>query len=93
MYRSVEKVVTEYIFAFGNLEFRIKGRISEKLGAGLNTPLPFSWTVSHHYKMSKEAPSATLPQKTECASREEAERLLFTYVRSFTDIAEPNKFY
>ena len=31
MYRSVEKVVTEYIFAVGNLEFRVKGRIQEKL--------------------------------------------------------------
>lgn len=93
MYRSVEKTVTEYIFAVGNLEFRVKGRISEKLGSGLNTPLPYSWTVSHHYKASKDAPSATLPAKTDCASREEAERLLFTYVRSFTDVVEPNRFY
>lgn len=93
MYRSVEKVVTEYIFAVGNLEFRVKGRISEKLGSGLNTPLPFSWTVSHHYRTSKDAPGVTAPVKTDCASREEAERLLFTYVRSFTDISEPNRFY
>jgi hypothetical protein len=93
MYRSVEKVVCEYVFAVGNLEFRVKGRISEKLGAGLNTPLPFTWTVSHYYKQSKDAPSATIPPKLECASREEAERLLFGYVRGFTDIAEANKFY
>lgn len=93
MYRSVEKVVTEYIFAVGNLEFRVKGRIQEKLGGGLNTPLPYSWTVSHHYRASKDAPGVTAPPKTECASREEAERLLFTYVRNFTDLVEPNKFY
>jgi hypothetical protein len=93
MYRSVEKVVTEYIFAVGNLEFRVKGRISEKLGSGLNTPLPFSWTVSHHYRTSKDASGVTAPAKIDCASREEAERLLFTYVRSFTDIVEPNRFY
>lgn len=93
MYRSVEKVVAEYVFAVGNLEFRIKGRISEKLGSGLNTPLPFSWTVSHYYKLSKEAPGANLPPKTECASKEEAERLLFNYVRAFTDTVEANKFY
>jgi hypothetical protein len=93
MYRSVEKVVSEYVFAVGNLEFRVKGRISEKLGAGLNTPLPYTWTVSHHYKQSKDAPSAIMPTKLECASKEEAERSLFTYVRNFTDAAEPNKFY
>lgn len=93
MYRSVEKVVSEYVFAVGNLEYRIKGRISEKLGAGLNTPLPYSWTVSHFYKTSKEAPGVTPPQKLECASKEEAERLLFTYVRNCTDILEANKFY
>ncbi len=93
MYKSVDKVLTEFVFSFPALEFRVKARISEKLGAGLNTPLPFSWTVSHYYKLNKEAPSATLPQKTECASREEAERLLFTYMRSFTDAVEPNKFY
>ena len=93
MYRSVEKVVTEYIFTVGNLEFRVKGRISEKLGSGLNTPMPFSWTVSHHYRTSKDASGATVPAKTDCASREEAERMLFTYVRSFTDIVEPNRFY
>jgi hypothetical protein len=93
MYRSVEKIVTEYIFSVGNFEFRVRGRISEKLGSGLNTPLPYSWTVSHHYKTSKDAPNVTMPAKTDCASREEAERLLFTYVRSFTDIVEPNRFY
>jgi len=92
MYRSVEKVVAEYIFAVGNFEFRVKGRISEKLGSGLNTPSPYSWTVSHYYR-AKDAPAATMPAKVECASKEEAERLLFTYVRSFTDIAEPNRFY
>jgi hypothetical protein len=93
MYKSVEKVVSEFVFTFPTFEFRVRARISEKLGAGLNTPLPFSWTVSHHYKLSKDAQSATFPQKTECASREEAERLLFTYMRSFTDVVEPNKFY
>jgi hypothetical protein len=93
MYKSVDKVLTEFVFSFPALEFRVKARISEKLGAGLNTPLPFSWTVSHYYKLNKDAPSATLPQKTECASREEAERLLFTYMRSFTDVVESNKFY
>lgn len=93
MYRSVEKVVSEYVFAVGNLEFRVKGRISEKLGSGLNTPLPYSWTVSHYYRQSKDAPSATIPAKLECASKEEAERLLFSYVRNFTDLAEANKFY
>lgn len=93
MYKAVDKVVTEYVFTVGNFDFKVKGRISEKLGAGLNTPLPFSWTVSHHYKLAKEAASPTFPQKTECASREEAERLLFTYMRNFTEFAEPNKFY
>lgn len=93
MYRSVEKVVAEYIFAVGNFEFRVKGRIQEKLGSGLNAPMPYSWTVSHYYRASRDAPSVTMPAKTECTSREEAERLLFTYVRGFTDVAEPNKFY
>ena len=32
MYRQVDKVVTEYIFIVGNFDFRIKGRIQEKLG-------------------------------------------------------------
>ncbi len=93
MYKSVEKVVAEYIFAFGNLELRIKGRITEKLGSGLGAQQPYSWSASHYYKFSKEAPGVNLPPKTECASKEEAERLLFSYVRGFTDIVEPNKFY
>ncbi|HET7595841.1 MAG TPA: hypothetical protein VFK15_02835 [Burkholderiales bacterium] len=92
MYRQVDKSVTEFIFTVGNFDFRVKGRIQEKLGSGLNQGSPYSWTVSHFYRASKDAPP-TLPTKTDCASREEAERLLFTYVRSFTDIAEPNKFY
>jgi len=92
MYRSVERVVAEYIFTVGNFDFRVKGRITEKLGSGLNMPNPYSWIVSHYYR-AKDAPSVTLPVKTECASREEAERLLFTYVRSFTETAEPNRFY
>ena len=92
MYRSVERVVAEYIFAVGNFDFRVRGRISEKLGSGLNMPNPYSWTVSHYYR-AKDAAAATQPAKTDCASKEEAERLLFTYVRSFTDAAEPNRFY
>lgn len=93
MYRSVEKIVTEYIFTVGSFEFRVKGRIQEKLGSNLNNPLPYSWTVSHHYRASRDAPNVTMPQKTDCVTREEAERLLFTYVRGFTEFAEPNKFY
>lgn len=93
MYRQVDRVLTEFIFTVGNFDFRIKGRVQEKLGSGLNQGSPFSWAVSHHYRASRDAPAPTLPTKTDCASREEAERLLFTYVRSFTDFAEPNKFY
>lgn len=93
MYKSIEKVISEYVFAVGNLEFRIKGRISEKLGAGLGAQQPYSWAVSHYYKLSKDAPSVTLPPKTECGSKEEAERLLFNYARGFTEFVEPNKFF
>jgi hypothetical protein len=89
MYKSVEKVVSEYVFAVGTFQFRIKGRISEKMGG---TAAGYTWTVSHHYKL-KDAPGPVYPQKTDCASREEAERLLFTYVRNVTDIVEPNAFY
>ena len=93
MYKSVDKVVAEYIFTVGNFGFRIKGRISEKLGSGLNTPQPFTWSVSHYYKPNKDAAGPTFPPKTECATKDEAERLLYTYMRNFTDIAEPNNFY
>lgn len=93
MYRSVEKIIAEYIFNVGNLEFRVRGRISEKLGSGLNAPQPFSWSVSHYYKLSKDAPAVNLPPKTDCSSKEEAERMLFNYVRGFTDIVEANRFY
>lgn len=94
MYKSVEKVIAEYVFGVGNFQFRIKGRIAEKLGGSINTQQPvFIWSVSHHYKLNKDAPGPTYPTKTECATKDEAERLLYTYVRSFTDIAEPNSFY
>jgi hypothetical protein len=93
MYRTVEKVVSEYIFAVGTFDFRVKARITEKLGSGLNQPLPYSITLSHHYRAAKDAAAVTMPTKAECASKEEAERILFTYVRGFTDFAEPNKFY
>lgn len=89
MYKSVEKVTTEYVFAVGNFQFRIKGRISEKMGGTTG----YIWTVSHYYKLNKDAPGPNYPAKTECNTKEEAERLLFTYVRNFTDLAEPNSFY
>ena len=91
MYKSVDKVVAEYVFAVGNFQFRIKGRVTEKLGGDLAQR--FSWTVSHYYKFNKEAAGPTYPVKTECTTKEEAERLLYTYMRAFTDIAEPNVFY
>ena len=93
MYKSVEKVIIEYVFSVGNFQFRIKARIAEKLGGGMNTQQPFTWSVSHYYKLNKDAPGPTFPAKTECATKDEAERLLYTYMRSFTDIAEPNNFY
>jgi hypothetical protein len=93
MYKSVERVVAEYVFAVGTFQFRIKARIAEKLGSGLNMQQPFSWSVSHYYKLNKDEPGPTVPTKTECASKDEAERLLYTYMRSFTDIAVPNNFY
>jgi hypothetical protein len=93
MYKSVEKVVAEYFFAVGNLEFRVKGRVTEKLGSGLSSQQPYSWSVSHYYKLSKDVPGVNMPPKIDCASKEEAERLLFTYVRGFTDFVEANKFY
>lgn len=91
MYKSVEKVVAEYIFAVGNFQFRIRGRISEKLGGDLAQR--YTWTVSHYYKFNKDAPGPTYPTKTECTTKEEAERSIYTYMRGFTDIAEPNNFY
>ena len=93
MYRSVEKVVSEYIFVVGTFDFRVKARITEKLGSGLNQPLPYTLTLSHHYRATKDAAALSMPSKSECASREEAERILFTYVRGFTEFAEANKFY
>lgn len=92
MYRSVEKVVSEYVFLVGNFEFSVKGRIAEKLGSGSGITQRFSWTVSHFYKPSKDA-AAYFPPKVECNTKEEAERQLYTYVRGFTDIAEANKFF
>lgn len=92
MYKSVEKVVAEYIFTVGNFQFRIRGRVSEKLGGELAQRC-HTWTVSHYYKVNKDAPGPTYPTKTESATKEEAERSLYTYMRSFTDIAEPNNFY
>ncbi|OGA40536.1 MAG: hypothetical protein A3G24_18710 [Betaproteobacteria bacterium RIFCSPLOWO2_12_FULL_62_13] len=93
MYKSIEKVVSEYIFTFPNLGFPVKGRITEKPGSSLSSQQPFLWSVSHYYKHAKDAPGVNPPPKTECASKEEAERLLFSYVRGFTDFVEPNKFY
>ena len=92
MYKSVEKVVAEYVFTAGNFQFRIRARIAEKLGSGMNTQQPFTWSVSHYYKL-KDAPGPVFPPKTDCATKEEAERLLYTYMRNFTDIAELNSFY
>lgn len=93
MYKSIEKVVAEYVFTFATPPITVKGRITERLGAGLGSQAPFAWAVSHYYKHAKDAPGVALPPKTECASREEAERLLFGYVRAFTDIIEPNRLY
>ena len=92
MYKSVEKVVAEYVFAVGNFQFRIKARIAEKPGSGVSTQQSFTWSVSHYYKL-KDAPGPVFPAKTDCATKDEAERLLYTYMRNFTDIAEPNSFY
>lgn len=91
MYKSVDKVVAEYVFTVLNLEFPIKGRICERMGT--TQSMRFNWTVSHYYKFAKEAPGGSPPAKTECGSKEEAERLLFSYVRDFTAFAEPNKAY
>lgn len=90
MYKSVEKVVSEYVFSVGNFEFSVKGRITEKLGSGVTQR--FLWTTSHFYKPSKDA-ATYFPPKVECNTKEEAERQLYTYVRGCTDIVEPNKFY
>ena len=92
MYKSVEKVVAEYVFTVGSFPFRIKGRVTEKLGGDLAQRV-YPWTVSHFYKFNKEAPGPTYPAKTDATTKEEAERLLYTYMRGFTDIAEPNAFY
>lgn len=93
MYKSIDKVIAEYIFTFTSPGLTVKGRITEKLGAGLGSAPPFSWSLSHYYKVSKEALGINPPSKTECGSKEEAERLMFSYVRTFTDIVEPNRFY
>ena len=83
MFKVVEKVIIEYVFTMlkGG---KVRGRLAEKMGS--DAALKYSWSVSHFYRLAEGAPSPVKPEKTECASREEAERLMFAYLRGFTGV-------
>jgi len=82
MYKIIEKVLIEYVFTMLKGSTKVKGRLCERLGG--DATVKYSWTVSHFYRLSEGAPSPVKPEKTECPTREEAERLLYAYVRAFT---------
>ena len=84
MFKVVEKVVVEYIFTMLKGQKKVRGRLAEKMGS--DAALKYSWTVSHFYRLAEGAPAPVKPEKTECASREEAERLMFAYLRGYTGI-------
>ena len=83
MFKVVEKVIIEYVFTMlkGG---KVRGRLAEKMGS--DASLKYSWSVSHLYRLTEGAPSPVKLEKTECASREEAERQMFAYLRNYTGI-------
>ena len=92
MYKVVEKVLIEYVFTMLKGEKKMKGRLCERMGG--DATVKYSFAVSHYYRLSDQAPQPLLPSRTECASREEAERLLYAYVRAYTGIGvQPNPDY
>ena len=84
MYRIVEKVLMEYVFTMLKGNAKVKGRVCERLGG--DATVKYSWSVSHFYRLNETAPAPVKPEKTECGNREEAERLLYAYIRTFTGV-------
>ena len=82
MYKAVEKVLIEYVFTMIKGEKKLKGRLCERMGG--DAKIKYSFAVSHYYRLAAGAPDPIKPEKTECASREEAERLLYSYMRGYT---------
>lgn len=92
MYKVIEKVLTEYVFTMLKGNIKVKGRLCERMGG--DATLKYSWAVSHYYRLAEGAPHPVKPEKTDCASREEAERLLYAYLRAYTGVGvEPNPDY
>ena len=92
MYKVVEKVLVEQVFTMLKGGKKIKGRVCERMGGDATGK--YSFAVSHYYRLNEAAPEPLLPTRTECATREEAERLLYAYVRSYTGVGvQPNPDY
>jgi hypothetical protein len=84
MYKTIEKVLIEYVFTMLKGNAKVKGRVCERLGG--DATVKYSWAVSHYYRLAENAPTPHKPGKTECANREEADRLLYAYIRAYTGV-------
>jgi len=84
MYKTIEKVLIEYVFTMLKGNAKVKGRVCERLGG--DATVKYSWTVSHYYRLNEAAAAVIKPEKTECPTREEAERLLYAYIRAYTGV-------
>jgi hypothetical protein len=84
MYKSIEKVLIEYVFTMLKGNAKVKGRVCERLGG--DATVKYSWAVSHYYRLTENSPAPHKPEKTECANREEADRLLYAYIRAYTGV-------
>ena len=88
---STERVVSEFIARVDGLEFSVKGRITEQMDT--ETDRKFYWSISHHYRPSENA-GVYFPSTVSAKTIEEAEFLLFAYMKNFTCIGViPNRYF
>jgi hypothetical protein len=93
MYKSIEKVVQEYVLTIDGLPFTIKGRISERLDY-TDPSQRFSWAISHYFRPSENTGGHYRPSTRSASTLQNAEAMLKTYMDGITTFdVTPNEYY
>ena len=93
LYKSIEKIVQEYVLTIEGLTFTIKGRISERLD-DTDPSRRFSWAISHYFRPSEHTGGHYLPSTRSASTFQGAEAMLKAYMDGITTLdVTPNEYY
>ena len=79
---SIREVIKEYVLHLYDHEITVKGRIVK-----YENDDDFYWEISHYWK-SHKAEGFYHPSKVSAPTQEEARKLLFAYIKGFSEDVE-----